>query len=626
MKSLSKICIGVLSLTIMLSMKSTVFGDEMKAAEISGSEVTTASSYNTTQEQTTSNEQVTTSENTSEVTTEQQTTEEQTTEQHGSPYRYGFPTDTFSLVAHRGYSGIAPMNSLQAFIMAKNWKFKTIELDIRRCKPDENGVPTWVVIHDDNFESTLGIKDKVEDLTFSQIRKYNYTKGNNISAYPGLKIMSLQELLKLISETEVTDPGILWQIEIKVSDDPETVNYLEKEVVLPCIESGCIDNIMFASFSSPYLKRIKQIDSSIPIWYFNTVLDQESIDIAHKIGAVGISFKGNKNYATEEMIEYGLSKGLNMGAYNVDTTILLGAYYNMGLRVFTTNQLSPLNLNEEIVNIQYDINNFPATLSKTSYTYNGKRKLPTVTVTHQGEPLIEGINYQLSYTDNKVPGTAAVYISGLHNTFGEHKLTYKIKMPKVNNFAITSTKTTYAKLKWDKVEDVTGYAVYSYDYSAKKYVRVKTITKNTTTSCKISKLKSATKYRFRVKAYATDTGKNYYSTASTAKTTYTRPAKVKSIKVKRTSNKKSIKITLPSKIARASGYYIQAATDKKMKNVVKTYKIKYGVVLSAQINKVSKNKDYYLRARSYYKVGKKTINGVYSPVVKCKKVKKKKSK
>ncbi|MFQ6930289.1 MAG: hypothetical protein ACLRR3_04285 [Eubacterium sp.] len=35
-----------------------------------------------------------------------------------------------------------------------------------------------------------------------------------------------------------------------------------------------------------------------------------------------------------------------------------------------------------------------------------QRKLPAVTVKYKDIELVEGINYQLSYSDNKNPGTA----------------------------------------------------------------------------------------------------------------------------------------------------------------------------------------------------------------------------
>ena len=172
---------------------------------------------------------------------------------------------------------------------------------------------------------------------------------------------------------------------------------------------------------------------------------------------------------------------------------------------------------------------------------------------------------------------------------------------------------------------MTGYVVYKYNYSTKKYERIKTIKNNGTLSYKASKLKSAMKHRFRIKAYVTDEGKTFYTAASTAKTTITRPAKIKKVKVKRSDKHRTLTVTVPA-IARASGYYIQVATDKKMKNVVRTYKIKFGNVYSAEVHKLSKKKNYYARVRAYFKSGKTTVNGVYSPVKLSKKKKETKKK
>ena len=109
---------------------------------------------------------------------------------------------------------------------------------------------------------------------------------------------------------------------------------------------------------------------------------------------------------------------------------------------------------------------FSCTLSKTSYTYDGSRKLPTVTVKYKDIELVEGINYQLSYSDNKNPGTAKVYISGINNCTDEKRIKVQnCYMPKVVSFSDSTTTTSKVTLKWTPVDKITGYIVYRYNYS-----------------------------------------------------------------------------------------------------------------------------------------------------------------
>lgn len=72
--------------------------------------------------------------------------------------------------------------------------------------------------------------------------------------------------------------------------------------------------------------------------------------------------------------------------------------------------VNPNEVTPTILRAKYNTKAFSCTLSKTSYTYDGSRKLPTVTVKYKDIELVEGINYQLSYSDNKIPGNS----KGLH--------------------------------------------------------------------------------------------------------------------------------------------------------------------------------------------------------------------
>ena len=66
--------------------------------------------------------------------------------------------------------------------------------------------------------------------------------------------------------------------------------------------------------------------------------------------------------------------------------------------------------------------NYKVTLSKTSYTYNGKAKKPKVTVKN-----LSSKNYSISYKNNKNAGTATVIITGRGNYKDSIKKTFKIK-------------------------------------------------------------------------------------------------------------------------------------------------------------------------------------------------------
>ena len=65
-------------------------------------------------------------------------------------------------------------------------------------------------------------------------------------------------------------------------------------------------------------------------------------------------------------------------------------------------------------------------LSPASYTYDGKKKEPAVTVKYDGVKLTKGTDYTLSYSNNVNAGTAKVTVSGIGEYGGTAEKTFKI--------------------------------------------------------------------------------------------------------------------------------------------------------------------------------------------------------
>ena len=86
-----------------------------------------------------------------------------------------------------------------------------------------------------------------------------------------------------------------------------------------------------------------------------------------------------------------------------------------------------------------------------------------------------------------------------------------ITVSKPVRLRVTATNTTALNLKWNKVEDATGYVVYRYNSSSKKYSKL-----GSTKKCvfKVENLQTRTTYQFAVRAYKRVDGKNYYSNYS----------------------------------------------------------------------------------------------------------------
>lgn len=95
----------------------------------------------------------------------------------------------YNLIAHRGFFDLEegiPENSKKAFERAIEYNY-IIELDIRKTKDN-----ILVVFHDNSLKRACGIKKKIEECTYKELKKlylFNTTS----------KILTLEEVLKLVS-------------------------------------------------------------------------------------------------------------------------------------------------------------------------------------------------------------------------------------------------------------------------------------------------------------------------------------------------------------------------------------------------------------------------------------------
>lgn len=176
-------------------------------------------------------------------------------------------------------------------------------------------------------------------------------------------------------------------------------------------------------------------------------------------------------------------------------------------------------------------------------------------------------------------------------------------------FKLSATvKSTSATLKWSKVDGAKKYKIYKYDTKTNKYKYLKSTTK---TSSKVSNLKSATTYKFKIKAYSKN-GKTLLNTSKicTLKTKPVSPnAKVKS------KTKGTVTVSW-AKVRNAKGYQVYYSSSKNGK-----YK-KLGDFsskeLTAKLKGLKSGKNYYIKVRSYTKLANTKI---YSSFSKTKKVK-----
>ena len=162
-------------------------------------------------------------------------------------------------------------------------------------------------------------------------------------------------------------------------------------------------------------------------------------------------------------------------------------------------------------------------LSSTKYTYNGKEKKPAVTVKDSKGNDVPKSNYTVEYSNNKKVGTGKVTIKFKNDYYGKVTKTFRIN-PASTSIASISAKKKGFTVKWKKQANQTsGYQVqYATDSKFESNRKTLTVSKNSTVSKTVSKLKGKKKYYVRVRTYKTVDGNKYYSSWSKAKAVTTK--------------------------------------------------------------------------------------------------------
>lgn len=155
------------------------------------------------------------------------------------------------IVAHRGFSGAYPENTLSAFAGAYACGAKTVEFDVRKTKDGE-----LVIYHDDTLEKLNGTENTIADYTYDELLQLDagewYGREFRLERIP-----TLDQTLDLLQSTNMR-----LFCELKdIGEDPDFVPAVYDKFV----QYGLLDKVIFLSFNYDYLTQIKEINADQPI-------------------------------------------------------------------------------------------------------------------------------------------------------------------------------------------------------------------------------------------------------------------------------------------------------------------------------------------------------------------------
>ena len=155
------------------------------------------------------------------------------------------------ILAHRGFSGRYPENTMLAFAQAIKAGADGVEFDVQLTK---DGVP--VILHDESLLRTGGKDALIRDLTYDEAAELDlsYTYRGQV---PPQRIPTLEEYFQL-----VRDRDFLSNIELKtgIFEYPG----IEERVISLVRNYGLSDRVILSSFNHYSLLRAKAIAPELP--------------------------------------------------------------------------------------------------------------------------------------------------------------------------------------------------------------------------------------------------------------------------------------------------------------------------------------------------------------------------
>ena len=229
---------------------------------------------------------------------------------------YGFPM----IMAHRGFSEMAPENTIPAFQMCIDEDFSAAELDVQMLKDG-----TIIVMHDDNLKRTTGIDKNVWEVTYDEIKDLD--NGSFFDErYEGTRIPTLDEVIKLAGSGK---DKLYLNIEIKRNGHDDGI----AEKVIQIIEdNNYMNNCDITSQDYSTLEEVRAINPYV-LTAYTSVIGIGDIETLEAADIISIQ----ETFATYENIERIHRAGKRVFVWTINELDTMEKLVNLNVDAILTN-------------------------------------------------------------------------------------------------------------------------------------------------------------------------------------------------------------------------------------------------------------------------------------------------
>lgn len=226
-------------------------------------------------------------------------------------------------IAHRGFSGKYPENTMLAFRKAVETGADGIELDVHYTKDKE-----LVVIHDERIDRTCDGEGYVCDFTLEELKKFDASAGFR-GVYGVNRIPTLREYFEFVAPLD----GFITNIELKTGFN--VYPGIEKMVYDMIKEFGLEDRIIISSFNHFSVARFKALAPEIKCGFLE---GDWILDFGRYASEHGVECVHPRNITvTEETAKEIKAQGIEINTWTVNDPDDVRRLYKLGVNAVIGN-------------------------------------------------------------------------------------------------------------------------------------------------------------------------------------------------------------------------------------------------------------------------------------------------
>ena len=229
------------------------------------------------------------------------------------------------ICAHRGFSTVAPENTLPALASAVSLGAQEIEFDVWSTK---DGV--LVSAHDETLERVSNGHGRIGDHTYDELKKLDFGSHHD-ARFEGLRIPTFEEILQKLGGHAIMN------IHVKIWDAEREKDYMEKIVGL-IRKYDCAKHIYFMTTSDRMIKKVQAYAPEMRCcvgWDGNKTDPLSMAKRAIALGAYKIQLF--KPYFNQETVDLAHAHGILCNVFWSDDPEEAKAFRAMGIDTVLTN-------------------------------------------------------------------------------------------------------------------------------------------------------------------------------------------------------------------------------------------------------------------------------------------------